>query len=66
MKIGRNDPCPCGCGKKFKVCLNSKRDEAHAKEQERRRTERFEDLDRCKSYDEICAIMAAVGTLKIQ
>jgi len=23
-KIGRNDPCPCGSGKKFKkCCLNS-------------------------------------------
>ena len=20
MHIGRNDPCPCGSGKKFKVC----------------------------------------------
>ena len=19
-KVGRNDPCPCGCGKKFKKC----------------------------------------------
>ncbi len=22
MKIGRNDPCPCGSGKKFKRCCN--------------------------------------------
>lgn len=21
-KIGRNDPCPCGSGKKFKRCCN--------------------------------------------
>ncbi|MFN5172128.1 MAG: SEC-C metal-binding domain-containing protein, partial [Bacteroidota bacterium] len=20
LKIGRNDPCPCGSGKKFKAC----------------------------------------------
>ena len=20
MKVGRNDPCPCGSGKKFKKC----------------------------------------------
>jgi len=20
LKVGRNDPCPCGSGKKFKVC----------------------------------------------
>ncbi|MCF0133089.1 MAG: SEC-C domain-containing protein, partial [Blautia sp.] len=21
MKIGRNDPCPCGSGKKYKNCF---------------------------------------------
>lgn len=25
MKIGRNDPCPCGSGKKFKKCHNNSR-----------------------------------------
>ena len=25
MKIGRNDPCPCGSGKKFKKCHNNPR-----------------------------------------
>jgi len=20
MRVGRNDPCPCGSGKKFKAC----------------------------------------------
>jgi preprotein translocase subunit SecA len=20
VKVGRNDPCPCGSGKKFKAC----------------------------------------------
>lgn len=25
-KIGRNQPCPCGCGRKFKVCLGERRD----------------------------------------
>lgn len=24
-RIGRNDPCPCGCGKKYKNCLKRKR-----------------------------------------
>lgn len=24
MKAGRNDPCPCGSGKKFKKCCESK------------------------------------------
>jgi hypothetical protein len=25
MRIGRNDPCPCGSGKKFKKCCGSRR-----------------------------------------
>src|SRR5438874_1120241 len=29
MKIGRNDPCPCGSGKKYKKCCLAK-DEAAA------------------------------------
>ncbi|MEJ2040503.1 MAG: SEC-C metal-binding domain-containing protein [Desulfosarcinaceae bacterium] len=24
MKIGRNDPCPCGSGKKYKKCCMGK------------------------------------------
>ena len=24
MKVGRNDPCPCGSGKKFKNCCEGK------------------------------------------
>ncbi|MBS4095807.1 MAG: SEC-C domain-containing protein [Sulfuricella sp.] len=24
-KVGRNDPCPCGSGKKFKQCCGSDR-----------------------------------------
>jgi tetratricopeptide (TPR) repeat protein len=30
VKPGRNDPCPCGSGKKFKKCCESKRLEASA------------------------------------
>ena len=26
MKIGRNDPCPCGSGKKYKKCCALKED----------------------------------------
>jgi len=26
MKIGRNEPCPCGSGKKFKKCCEGKAD----------------------------------------
>ncbi|MBI3329772.1 MAG: SEC-C domain-containing protein, partial [Nitrospinae bacterium] len=24
IKVGRNDPCPCGSGKKFKYCCMNK------------------------------------------
>ena len=29
MKIGRNDPCPCGSGKKYKKCCLNKPSQAH-------------------------------------
>jgi uncharacterized protein len=25
-KVGRNDPCPCGSGKKFKKCCGAEQD----------------------------------------
>lgn len=31
-KIGRNDPCPCGSGKKYKKCCLSKDEVVRAKE----------------------------------
>ena len=27
QKVGRNDPCPCGSGKKFKKCCNANKTE---------------------------------------
>ena len=30
MKVGRNDPCPCGSGKKFKKCCAAKNEIATA------------------------------------
>lgn len=29
MKVGRNDPCPCGSGKKYKFCCYAKDSEKH-------------------------------------
>jgi len=29
-KVGRNDPCPCGSGKKYKRCCLPKEEEARA------------------------------------
>ena len=32
MKVGRNDPCPCGSGKKYKnCCMNQNRPKGSAK-----------------------------------
>nr|AEQ20517.1 SEC-C motif-containing protein [uncultured bacterium CSL144] len=30
MKIGRNDPCPCGSGRKFKLCCLARQDDAQS------------------------------------
>jgi len=32
MTTGRNDPCPCGSGKKFKKCCQAKEDAARAEQ----------------------------------
>jgi hypothetical protein len=32
MKIGRNDPCPCGSGKKYKKCCVNKLSEQEVEE----------------------------------
>jgi hypothetical protein len=32
MKIGRNDPCHCGSGKKYKKCCSAKDDAARSAE----------------------------------
>ena len=29
MRIGRNDPCPCGSGKKYKKCCLGKADDVY-------------------------------------
>jgi hypothetical protein len=63
-KVGRNDPCPCGSGKKYKKCclnkdLEREREEARKKEMEQETEEEIEkeiELDRekeIKRYFEI-------------
>ncbi len=44
VKVGRNDPCPCGSGKKFKDCHERKGEgylQKLAAEQDRQRREEF-------------------------
>lgn len=36
MKIGRNDPCPCGSGKKYKRCCLKKEQELQRQEREKK------------------------------
>jgi hypothetical protein len=62
MKIGRNDPCPCGSGRKYKQCCLTKdaKAESEAIEIARRRAENpfvgrtgaFDHaIDRVRAYD---------------
>ncbi|MFO7967139.1 MAG: SEC-C metal-binding domain-containing protein [Archaeoglobaceae archaeon] len=44
-RVGRNDPCPCGSGLKYKKCclsLDSKKEEAETSKEPRKRTEDVE------------------------
>jgi hypothetical protein len=48
QKVGRNDPCPCGSGKKYKKCCMRKHQEVRARmdpEEVRRRTQRERDKE---------------------
>ena len=44
-KIKRNDPCPCGSGKKYKKCCLPLHEESSAKQQAFSLTPGFTDLD---------------------
>jgi hypothetical protein len=59
MKIGRNDPCPCGSGRKFKTCCHDRQvpgaplsEATRALEELRRRVEgqRFASLEELQSF----------------
>ena len=42
-KIGRNDPCPCGSGKKYKNCCGANKDTANTTESKDEKTETAEE-----------------------
>ena len=45
-KVGRNDPCPCGSGKKYKkCCLKSNDEEVHRELQEKKLSELYAKLN---------------------
>jgi tetratricopeptide (TPR) repeat protein len=44
-KIGRNDPCPCGSGKKYKKCCLPLHEESRANQEAISLTPGFTDLD---------------------
>ncbi|MEA3487864.1 MAG: SEC-C metal-binding domain-containing protein, partial [Euryarchaeota archaeon] len=58
MKVGRNEPCPCGSGKKFKKCCISKND--GFKNNEFKTSYRFES----GSYGSIGAFIPSIACLK--
>ena len=58
MKVGRNEPCPCGSGKKFKKCCISKNDSVKINEFKARY--RFES----GSYGDVGVFMPSIACLK--
>ena len=53
MKIGRNDPCPCGSGRKYKVCclVKDAKAESEASEIAERRAENPFVAGRAAAFD---------------
>ena len=51
VKIGRNAPCPCGSGKKYKKCCLRKDEQEHLKEMEEQQRARRYQSD--EAYDEL-------------
>ncbi len=51
-KIGRNDPCPCGSGKKYKKCCMDKDIEAERQARAKAEEEEFEDEDEDEEIEE--------------
>lgn len=45
MKVGRNEPCPCGSGKKYKYCC-------YAKDSVKRETDKKEEPESNTAVDE--------------
>lgn len=56
-KIGRNEPCPCGSGKKYKFCCLGKISQAEIKEMYLKQFELSKKLDK----EEPCAEILAIG-----
>jgi|GEM_PF-6011742 len=48
-EVGRNDPCPCGSGKKYKYCCLRKEEEKRAKERSREQKSRQEESSEANS-----------------
>ena len=63
LKAGRNDPCPCGSGKKYKKCCLAKDEAAILSELERLKTEpvSMRELERVWNQDE-ASLVRALGS----
>ena len=62
MKIGRNDPCPCGSGKKYKYCCLNKRG-IYIKDGVDEKTA-IRNIVKAKGYDE--NIAAEIKDIKVE
>ena len=59
-KIGRNSPCPCGCGRKFKVCNAEKHHEAEVARREAEIARRDDGTIAKKACDAMARITSMV------
>lgn len=65
-KIGRNEPCPCGSGKKYKFCCLGKISQAEIKEMYLKQFELSKKLDKEESCAEILAIGEKIIKSKVE
>ena len=59
LKIGRNEPCPCGSGKKYKRCCLAKDEQARAQATVAEAQRRLKELTSASSGDEQEPVSAA-------
>lgn len=64
MKVGRNDPCPCGSGKKYKKCCLA-RDEAAARQSAQERARVIRAVEPRAGHDPFAGFPAYNGHLAL-
>ena len=59
-KIGRNEPCPCGSGKKYKKCHLKEEVEANSEKNDSQEKMNFDQLIRQYNSVQILGLLAAL------